>query len=126
MFRGPGEEPAGVPARRGLAGAASAVFHTVAGYARLVIVGAGVIFRILFLPTRPAFVVDLKDGKAVLRRGTVHPRFLRSCEEIAADSGIPRGRIQGIRRGHGVSLGFSREIPDSAHQRLRNAWGLDA
>ena len=113
------------PPRRRLAAAASSIFSTVMGYARLAFVGATVILRILFIAPRPAFVVELKDGKAVCRRGKVHSRFLRSCEEIAADCAIRDGKIQGIRRGRGISLAFSRALPESSHQRFRNAWNLE-
>jgi hypothetical protein len=112
--------------KRSLAGGLSGLFHWARGYLRLAAVGAGVIFRILCLAPRPAFVVALKDGKASVRRGKVHPRFLRSCEEIAADGAIPHGTITGVPRGRGVSLAFSRDVPEAAHQRFRNAWSLEA
>lgn len=111
--------------RRSFAGAVSSIFHVVIGYVRLALVGAAVIFRIVFIAPRPVFIVDLRDGKTFLRRGKVHRRFLQSCEEIAADCAVREGTISGVRRGRGVSLAFSREVPESSHQRFRNAWSLE-
>jgi hypothetical protein len=113
------------PPKRSFSTSVSDAFHSLIGRARLALLGAGVILRILLIAPRPAFVVELKEGKALVKRGKVQSRFLRSCEQIAADCAVREGTIRGIRRGRGISLAFSRALPESTHQRFRNAWILE-
>jgi hypothetical protein len=114
------------PPGRSLAEGLSGLLQWARGYVRLALVGAGVILRILCIAPRPAFVVALKDGKASVRQGKAPPRFLRSCEEIAAGCAVREGTIRGLPRGRGIALAFSREVPEAAHPRFRNAWSLEA
>ena len=74
---------------------------------------------------RPAFVIDLEDGRASLRSGKAPTKFLQSCEEIATTCSLRRGTIRGIPDRRGVSLVFSRDIPEIARQPFRNAWHLE-
>ncbi|WP_373025903.1 DUF3634 family protein [Thioalkalivibrio sp.] len=78
---------------------------------------------VLFLRhVRVRFVIDLNGGKARVRRGDPPAAFVRGCSEVARLYRLSSGRIFGIRSGNGIELRFSKEIPDRAHQPLRNMW----
>ena len=77
-----------------------------------------------FLWRPPLFVVRVRSGVAAASRGVVTSKFLVACAEVLRDHGIPACTIRGYRTGKGVSLGFSREIPDTVRQNLRNVWSV--
>ena len=93
--------------------------------ARLVRDGAGALWQAVLFGSRPVFIIDVKDGRASLRSGKAQARFLQSCEEIAAGASLATGTIRGVRDRRGISLVFSRDIPEMTHQRFRNAWHLE-
>ena len=68
----------------------------------------------------PLFVIDIDRGTARARSGEVPPGLLSGISDVCRDLQLERGRIYGIRRPQGITLGFSPEIPEHAHQRLRN------
>ena len=86
---------------------------------------AGAVWQTVLFGSRPAFVIDLEDGRASLRSGKAPAKFLQSCEEIAASASLATGTIRGLRDQRGISLGFSRDIPEMTHQQFRNAWYLE-
>lgn len=87
------------------------------------ILAAMAVVLVLFLRhVRVRFVVDLDGGKARVRRGDPPAAFVRGCSEVARLYRLSSGRIFGIRSGNGIELRFSKEIPDRAHQPLRNMW----
>ena len=93
--------------------------------ARSIAEGAGALWQTVLFGSRPAFVIDLEDGRASLRSGKASAKFLQSCEEIAATAVLATGTIRGIRDKRGISLVFSRDIPEMTHQQFRNAWHLE-
>ena len=87
------------------------------------ILAAMAVVLVLFLRhVRVRFVIDLNGGKARVRRGDPPAAFVRGCSEVARLYRLSSGRIFGIRSGNGIELHFSKEIPDRAHQPLRNMW----
>jgi hypothetical protein len=68
----------------------------------------------------PLFVIEIRDGTAHARRGHVPPGLVGGMSDVARDLDLRSGLIYGVRRPQGLSLGFSDEIPEHAHQRLRN------
>jgi len=76
------------------------------------------------LVIRPAFVIELHDGGAKVRRGDPPGGLVAEFSQTAADVGVTTGRIYVIRGGYGLTLDFSTEIPDHAHQRFRNVLGM--
>ncbi len=72
------------------------------------------------LITPPLFVVDVDGGGARLRQGQLPPGLLIGLSDVARDLTLPRGSVHGVRGRHGITLAFSPDIPEPAHQRLRN------
>ncbi len=70
------------------------------------------------------FTIVLDESGAALRRGQAPAAFVRHCSTIARDAGLESGSIYGTRSRQGVSLRFSRDVPEHLHQRFRNAWAL--
>ena len=112
-MRGPRRRPL-----RRIAALARSLARSIAG-------GAGAVWQTVLFGSRPAFVIDLKDGRATSRSGKAPAKFLQSCEEIAATASLATGTIRGVRDRRGISLVFSRDIPDRTHQQFRNAWHLE-
>lgn len=69
-----------------------------------------------------AFVVRVRDGRPVARRGKVTESFLRVVEDVFREFGLRSGAVWGVRRGRRIALGFSPGVPAAARQRLRNWW----
>ncbi|CAN5829704.1 hypothetical protein BH24CHL6_BH24CHL6_00750 [soil metagenome] len=68
----------------------------------------------------PLFVIEIRDGKARARRGPVPSGLVSAMSDVARDLDLRRGMVCGVRRTQGLSLAFSDDIPEQAHQRLRN------
>ena len=68
----------------------------------------------------PLFVIEIRAATARARGGNVPPGLLSGFTDVARDLDLREGKIYGVRRPQGISLGFSPEIPEQAHQRLRN------
>ena len=68
----------------------------------------------------PLFVIEFRDGSARARGGYVPPALVSAMSDVARDLNLQGGRVYGVRRPQGISLGFSRDVPEQAHQRLRN------
>ena len=77
-------------------------------------------FRRLFRPA--AFEVVIENGTANTIRGSVPGSFLADCDSIARDHDIRKGSIRGVRRSQGLTLDFSRDIPEESHQKFRNVF----
>ena len=76
------------------------------------------------LANPPLFAVTIEQGVARIAKGPVPPLWIADCTAIAAEFGIDRGRIDGVRTWRGVELRFSPRVPAASHQRFRNTFGV--
>ena len=76
----------------------------------------------LLVRSRPLFVIDIRDRKAVVRSGAVPAAFVRECDSLMAGQAVPDGTIKGYRAHGGIRLTFSTAIPTATHQSFRNVW----
>lgn len=80
------------------------------------------LFQISF--RQPAFAVRIDRQQASAFSGQVPQPFLKACQELADRQQISQGLIMGLNRDQGIRLEFSKSIPGSAHQVLRNLWQM--
>jgi len=73
---------------------------------------------------RTAFLIEIADGEARLRKGKISHRLVEELSSIVAESKIARGEIRGIDQVGRSSIRFSREIPEAFRQRFRNLWSI--
>lgn len=78
--------------------------------------------RRLLVP--PVFVIEVRDGSAIVRSGEPPAGLVAEFSSTAQDLGLVRGTIYAVRASHGLSLDFSSDIPDTLHQRFRNVFGV--
>jgi hypothetical protein len=71
---------------------------------------------------RCAFVILVRAGEPVIASGAVTAAFLQQLREVVATYGIQTAKVSGVVHGRRIALQFSRQIPGSACQRLRNWW----
>jgi hypothetical protein len=101
----------------------------------LALVWAGQLFAIVLIASlavavwrfaRPpaVFVVRIRDGRPKATYGKVTDAFLSEVAELCRDLDVAAGEIRGVARGRNLGLWFSRELPGSYRQRLRNWWAL--
>jgi hypothetical protein len=74
--------------------------------------------------TQYAFVVRIEDGKPRVAGGKVTRAFLHEIGTTCRRHGVKDGMIRGAARGGQIGLVFSREMPPSCQQQLRNQWAL--
>ncbi len=79
-------------------------------------------FFIWALVPKPVFVIAIRNGEILVKKGKVPHQFLRFCLELAEAEGLPDSTIRGFRAARGIGLRFSRSLPHEYHQRLRNSW----
>ena len=91
---------------------------------RILAVGFVAWLVVVALKTRYEFMILIVDGRPRLKSGTVTPAFLATVADVCHAAGVSRGWVGGVRQGKLVSLRFSRSLPPSARQRLRNDWQL--
>jgi hypothetical protein len=72
------------------------------------------------------FVIQIRNGVPFLRRGKVSQAFVVELADVLSRHGVRRGSIYGVQKAGRVALGFSRGIPASARQSLRNVWAMHA
>jgi hypothetical protein len=92
--------------------------------AKLLIVAFFVWALWLFLRPRSLFVVSIAQGAPKATRGVVTRAFLEVIRDVCARFDVQNGVIRGEQRAERVALAFSRTIPPSAQQQLRNWWAL--
>jgi Protein of unknown function (DUF3634) len=92
--------------------------------AYLVLAGFGGVLIWAVWRGRADFVIRICDGQPQTAQGKVAGAFLRDLEEICHRQGIMQGRIRGVRSGRDVSLQFSRTIPPTCRQQIRNVWNF--
>src|SRR5262245_50087122 len=68
------------------------------------------------------FKVSIRQGKATADHGTVTKAFLDHLDRVLAAEAIQSGSITGRAAGKLVRLSFSRQIPESVRQQIRNWW----
>ena len=84
--------------------------------------GIAASLRRLVIP--PIFVIELRGGSAVVRSGEPPAGLIAELAQTARDLGLANGNIYAVRGAHGATLEFSTDIPEHAHQRLRNVFGV--
>jgi len=80
------------------------------------------LFRAVF---PPEFTVTIRNGIAESTQGKITHKALSDFTEVAQQQNISQGTIVGVRRDVQITLEFSSDIPQSEHQRFRNAWGMN-
>ena len=90
----------------------------------VVLVIVGVLAFCLFAKPPAMFVVRIRHGAPVATRGRVTEAFLATIAELCAEHGVQSGEVRGVPRGRRISLWFSRRLPSSFRQRLRNWWAI--
>ncbi len=76
------------------------------------------------LKPRPVFVIAICNGAARVRSGQATAAFVSAVNDECQRSELHSGTIRGLQTKDRISLVFSRHIPHSSRQRLRNAWLL--
>jgi hypothetical protein len=74
------------------------------------------------LKPRPVFVIAIRNGAARVLSGQVTAAFVSAVNDECQRSELDEGTIRGIQAKDRIALAFSRHIPPSSRQRLRNAW----
>ncbi|HJZ91921.1 MAG TPA: DUF3634 family protein [Gemmataceae bacterium] len=72
------------------------------------------------------WVVRVRDGNLVLMKGKIAQTVVADLGEVLQRHSVRRGALYGINRRGRVTLGFSRSIPPSCRQSLRNVWSMHA
>jgi hypothetical protein len=73
---------------------------------------------------KPIFIVRITDGVPRISRGQVTRGFLQDIADACDRHGIRNGEIQGLAVRRRINLIFSRQIPISCQQQVRNLWSL--
>jgi hypothetical protein len=75
---------------------------------------------------RRVFVIQIRKGVPFLKRGKVTQAFVVELADVLGRHGVRHGAIYGVPKAGRVALGFSRAIPPSVRQSLRNVWSMHA
>ena len=77
---------------------------------------------------RKSFVwsIKVRDGSSALSRGKIPLTAVAELVDVLNRNGVRNATIYGIRRRGTVTLAFSRSIPQSCRQGLRNVWSMHA
>jgi hypothetical protein len=78
----------------------------------------------LFAKLPVIFVIRIHQGFPVASRGKVTEAFLVEIAQLCRELEIVSGEIRGIVQGNRIALRFSKELPGSFCQRLRNWWAI--
>ena len=89
-----------------------------------VITAAAALAAALWLEQRRryAFVIDIVNGSARVRRGKATPGFLHEVNRVCHEHSVLRGWVGGLRHGQRIRLVFSRSMPPPCQQKMRNVW----
>ena len=71
---------------------------------------------------RYVFVVQIDRTRAWIAKGHITAAFVQEFESTCREAGIDRGWVAGVKRGRQTRLVFSKHIPTTTQQRLRNVW----
>jgi hypothetical protein len=89
---------------------------------RLALLGVAIAVMIAILRPRYAFKVSVADGRAQLKSGEVPQRFVDEVSSILASNGVNKATVAGVRFAGHTRLQFSRGVPETCRQRVRNTW----
>jgi hypothetical protein len=78
----------------------------------------------LFVRPKAVFVIRIKNARLHIAKGSVPEKFLGDCRSIVVESNIRNGKIRAVNNAGRIALCFSRQIPKSARQQLRNVWSI--
>ncbi len=92
----------------------------------LVVVSVAVVLSWQMTTRRRVFVIQIRNGVPFLKRGKVAHAFVVELADVLNRHDIRKGAIYGVPKTGRVALGFSRTIPASARQSLRNVWSMHA
>jgi hypothetical protein len=70
------------------------------------------------------FCLSVRDGRLLIVRGRVPPRFVADVRDVLARMGVRDVTIRAHRTAHSGRLSFSGAIDEFTQQRLRNVFGL--
>jgi hypothetical protein len=73
---------------------------------------------------RSAFVVRIKGGVPRVAEGKVTQAFVYQIREACSRHQVGHGVVRGVIKGGRIALSFSRGIPPTCRQQLRNLWTL--
>jgi len=91
-----------------------------------VIVVGLVVFSWQMTARTRAWVIRMRNGVPFLTKGKIAPTVVAELADVLQRHGVRRGAIYGVKRRGTVGLGFSRSIPNSCRQALRNVWSMHA
>jgi len=74
--------------------------------------------------TGASFVIRITDGVARADRGQVTRSFVREVGEVCRRHGVRHAEVRGRAEGRRIVLAFSRDMPETCRQQLRNIWNL--
>jgi Protein of unknown function (DUF3634) len=72
------------------------------------------------------WVIRIKAGVPFLVKGKIPQAAVAELADVLQRHGVRRGAIYGLNRRGTVTLGFSRSIPATCRQALRNVWSMHA
>jgi hypothetical protein len=89
----------------------------------LLLLAAGALWFWSLRRSATLFVIRVRDGEAVLRRGRIPPALLADIKDIMRRSGAGRAEIRCEVSGGAPSLSLRGEVSADAAQQLRNVVG---
>jgi Protein of unknown function (DUF3634) len=92
----------------------------------VVVVLAAVFISARITARTRVWVIRIKAGVPFLVKGKIAQTVVAELAEVLQRHGVRRGAIYGVNRRGSVGLGFSRAIPMSCRQALRNVWSMHA
>jgi hypothetical protein len=89
----------------------------------LIVIGL-VLWYLLYGKPAAEFVIEIQDGTAQLKDGTVTQALLNELTEQCLAAGIRTSEVRGLGFGSHIRLWFAKEFPPELRQRLHNWWAL--
>ena len=77
---------------------------------------------LIFVLAKPIALIQIRDGRVIVRRGNVPQRKLSELESVVLALSVPDGQIRVVSSADGEKLRFSASLPEPCHQYFRNAW----
>lgn len=89
-----------------------------------VLVVLGILFAWRVTAHGRVFVIRVRNRVPFLMKGKVSQAFVTELADVLQRHEVRGGSIYGVRRRGAVLLDFSRGIPPTARQALRNVWAM--